>query len=89
MTWKLSVQILSFPNADAVTYIYMSHVCFRVMGKLLQVSGERQFQQFLQNRKMLCRMPVSVNSETVNIIGKTNFADAYLAKPETQAAVLL
>jgi hypothetical protein len=57
------------------------------MGKLLQVSGERQFQHFLQNRKMLCRMPVSI-SETMNVIGKTNFADADLAKHETQAAVL-
>ena len=40
----------------------MSHVCFRVMGKLLQVSGEREFQHFLQNRKMLRRMPVSVTA---------------------------
>jgi hypothetical protein len=29
------------------------------------------------------------NSETVNITCKTNFADADLAKSETQAAVLL
>ena len=59
----------------------MSHVCFRVMGKLLQVSGERQFQHFLQNRKMLCRLPSSVTAR--HVIGKTNFADADLAKPET------
>lgn len=65
----------------------MSHVSFRVMGKLLQVSGEREFQHFVQNRKMLCRMPVSVTAR--HFISKTNFADADLVKPETQAAVLL
>ena len=54
----------------------MSHMCFRVMGKLLQVSGERQFQHFLQSRKILRRVPVSGTAR--HFIGKTNSADADL-----------